>query len=177
MSGCEDNTAAEIQKAGTVDGVYSNKAAADQINKLTRALMLFHDRVGPVIAGDLFVKNYFVHALEVLTPQELDARIESQLVDDDKMVEQLMGILGLPRVSYRGDNTFLGQWGLHQTDELLEAYIRSQLQDVSGKEPSPAARAWLRETYGDFVRRRITDPELLRLIDFDEVPVTPGLGS
>lgn len=176
-----------IERLGTTNGTYSRQLAADRINMLSRSLALFYDRVGPVLANDnmsaslLFTvaKDYVFGETEAKRQAGL-TKINEMLEDDDKLVDAFKNLLSIPRSDRNGnvDRSFLGQWGIKQTDELLEAYIRSQLTDVRGKEPSEEARKWVKV----FFHAALYDEskamiDLLPLIDPTRDIVTPGLGT
>lgn len=184
LTGC---LAQPIERLGTTNGTYSRQLAADRINMLSRSLALFYDRVGPVLANDrmssflLFTvaKDYVFGETEA-TRQAGLTKINEMLEDDDKLVDEYVKLLNVPRPDRNGnvDRTFLGQWGIKQTDELLEAYLRSQVKDVRGKEPSEEARKWVKV----FFHSALYDDskimiDLLPLIDPTRDMVTPGLGT
>ncbi|MBB4064186.1 hypothetical protein [Gellertiella hungarica] len=177
-----------VTSLGTkADGTYSRQLAADRINMLSRALGLFYDRVGPVIANDtttvsllLDLAGDYVFTRDEAQRNATLERINGLLEDDDKLVAELMVPLSQPKSKRNGntDGTFLGQWGIQQTDELLEAYIRSQIVDVRGKEPSVESRKWIRLLFHTFYAD--DSPalvDILPLIDPTRDIVTPGLGS
>lgn len=184
LTGCLGQT---IERLGTTNGTYSRQLAADRINTLSRSLALFYDRVGPVLANDnMSASLLFTVATDYIfgdTEAKRQAgltKINEMLEDDDKLVDEYVKLLSLPRSNRNGneDRTFLGQWGIQQTDELLEAYLRSQLTDVRGKEPSEEARKWVKV----FFHSALYDEskamiDLLPLIDPTRDMVTPGLGT
>lgn len=174
-----------IQSLGTTaNGTYSKQTAAERINGLSRALGLFYDRVGPVIANDtatvsllLDIAGDYVFAKDADKRDATMDRINGILEDDDKLVAELKVALGGERSASKG-GSFLGKWGIQQTDELLDAYIRSQIVDVSGKEPSVESRKWIRVLFHTFYADESPNMiDLLPLIDPTRDIVTPGLGT
>ncbi len=185
LTGCMGSSVLQLGK--TADGTYSRQQAADRINTLTRALGLFYDRVGPTIANDTATVSMIIRlagdytfASDAEKRNAVLQRINGMLEDDKKLTDELMVTLTQPKSSRNGnvDNTFLGQWGLQQTDDMLKAYIRSQIVDVRGKEPSVEARKWMKLLF----HGALTDDsplmiDILPLIDPTRDIVTPGLGS
>ncbi len=177
LAGCQESADQFVRNAGQVNGTYSKEKAAENLNRIGRLIQLYHDRVGPVIGNNSYVNNSLLMSLTSLKPAEAEATLQRLLDDDDFLIAFLTGQLGQNHSSYAGDGTFLGQWGIPQTPELLGSYIRTQITDVSGKEPSKEARDWYSDFYGTGAREYIRDPELRDMLGFEGVPVTPGLGS
>lgn len=177
LGGCQESADQFVRNAGQVNGTYSSKAAAENLNRIGKLIQLYHDRVGPVIGNNAYVNNSLLMSLTSVKPAEAEATLRRLLEDDDFLIAFLTGQLGQRHSSYAGDGTFLGQWGIPQTPELLGSYIRTQITDVSGSEPSKEAKDWYSDFYGTGAREYIRDPDLIDMLGFDGVPVTPGLGS
>lgn len=155
------------------------------IGTTPKKLAILVDRLGPVIMSSQGMRNEVI--LNVLASANddgksaLEARIERLLKDDAYAYAFAKNAIKAQWERYPGkDGTFLGQWGIPQNEETLDAFVRSQVKPA-GETPSAEAKAWIRDNLIKVLEDRygvdFTDPVIRDALGPELVPATPGLGS
>lgn len=150
-----------------------------------KKLAILVDRLGPVIMSSQGMRNEVVLNVLASANEEgkaaLERRIERLLTDDAYAYTFAKYAIKSQWEPYPGkDGTFLGQWGIPQNDETLDAFVRSQVKPA-GETPSAEANAWIRDNLIKVLEDRygvdFTDPVIRDALGPELVPATPGLGS